>query len=288
MTAKEQFIAWLNDARSTELAQIPVLENHANDAKDYPHIYERDMQHLAETKRQAELVEQMILDLGGSISTVKTIIGKIAGLGHSVSTEIFPDELIKNFLADYASENFEIASYTSLIATAELIGEEQCIPILEEILAEEIRMAEWLEENIAFATDESLKAVAGEDYRQYPEQYSEQYQEQSPRRSYKSAKPGLTARITKPSTLAALIGIGAVGAGAAYLLRSDSGKQSVQNFLERAKQRRLSRRTENTAVNNDSPALPETVTVIETITLTVDDADDSSAQAPFSSSVTNS
>ena len=32
---KEQFIAWLNDAYSTELALMPVLKNHAADAEEY-------------------------------------------------------------------------------------------------------------------------------------------------------------------------------------------------------------------------------------------------------------
>ena len=36
MTANEQLIAWLNNAYSMEKALIPVLENHAKDAENYP------------------------------------------------------------------------------------------------------------------------------------------------------------------------------------------------------------------------------------------------------------
>ena len=160
MTPKEQFIAWLNDAYSMELALIPVLENHANDAKDYLEIHERDLQHAEETRRQAEQLKSLIEQLGGNVSTVKSIIGSLFGTGQSVSTELFRDELIKNFLSDYAAEHFEIASYKALIATAEQIGEHQCIPVLEGILQEEEAMARWIEERLPLAVGESLKKTA--------------------------------------------------------------------------------------------------------------------------------
>jgi ferritin-like metal-binding protein YciE len=164
MTPKEQFIAWLNDAYSMEQALIPVLENHANDAKDYPEIRERDLQHAEETRRQIERLEGLITQLGGSVSTAKSLIGTLFGTGQSLSTEMFRDEIVKNFLSDYAAEHFEIASYKALIATAEQIGEHQAIPVLQEILAEEEAMARWIEERLPMAISiglEKTTAAAG-------------------------------------------------------------------------------------------------------------------------------
>lgn len=210
MTEKELFIAWLNDAYSTELAMMPVLENHAKDAADYPQIHDRQIQHLEETRRQAERLETMIKSLGGKISTVKSITGKTLGLGKSVSTGIFSDEMIKNFLADYAAEHLEIASYKSLIAAAQHLGEDQCVPVLEEILAEEVSMAAWLKEHIPMATVESIKIASNED---------------SGKRSKKSkGKKSAAAGLLKPSALITLLGVGAVGAGAAMILRSSKNE----------------------------------------------------------------
>lgn len=208
MTEREYFISWLNDAYSTELAMIPVLENHAEDARDYPEIYERDVQHLEETKWQAERVKMMIEGLGGKVSIMKKITGKTLGLGKSVSTGIFPDELIKNFLADYAAEHLEIASYKSLIATAKHLGEDECVPVLEEILAEEEAMAAWLKEHIPMATVESLKISASD--------------ANSGRFRKSEGAKGFAARLFKPSALLTVLGIGAVGAGVAMLLRQSS------------------------------------------------------------------
>jgi ferritin-like metal-binding protein YciE len=218
MTPKEQFIAWLNDARSTELAMIPVLKNHANDARDYPEVYERNMRHLEETQHQAERLEDLITNLGGSVSTVKTVIGKVFGAGQSISTEFFPDEMIKNFLADYAAEQFEIASYTSLIATARIIGEDECVPTLEGILREEIAMADWIREHIPMATSESLKKTTEPSY---GEDYSD-----SDRRS-RGGRRGLTrsrSRSRMSPGLKTILSIGAIGTGAALLFRSQQNK----------------------------------------------------------------
>lgn len=246
MTEKEQFIAWLNDAYSTEIAMMPVLENHANDAYDYPEIYERKMLHLEETRHQAERLETMIKSLGGKISLVKTAIGTISGAGQSISTEFFSDELIKNFLADYAAENLEIASYVSLIATAIQIGEEQCVPVLEEILDEEIEMAQWLEEHIPMATAESLRAVADESYN-------------SRRKNMRRRKKG-TAWLFQPSVLVPLL---TIGAGATLLWRSKQHKNGKNNLA-----------IEGSDGFNDSPSTSGTdvaesdVVITETVVIT--------------------
>lgn len=154
---KEQFIAWLNDAYSTELSLIPVLKNHAADAEDYPEIRDRDLQHLEETRHQAERLKGLIESLGGRVSTVKSFLGSMLGQGQSISTEFFSDEITKNFLQDYAAENFEIASYKALIETARQIGEHQCIPVLEEILREEEAMARWIENHLPLAVHIGLE-----------------------------------------------------------------------------------------------------------------------------------
>ena len=161
MTPKEQLIAWLNDAYSTEKALIPVLENHAKDAKDYPEIQQRDLQHAEETRRQAELVEGCIKQLGGTVSNVKSAIGTVTGTIQSVATGPFRDELIKNCLSDYAAEHFEIASYKALIAAAEHIGENGIVPTLREILREEEEMARWLDERLPMVTREVLGKTSG-------------------------------------------------------------------------------------------------------------------------------
>src|SRR5689334_12914341 len=94
----------------------------------------RIQQHLQETRRHADLVKGCIERLGGSTSALKSGMGKVSGFFQGVSTGMAKDEIVKNALADYASEHFEIASYTSLLAAALALGDQQQASVCQEIL----------------------------------------------------------------------------------------------------------------------------------------------------------
>lgn len=146
--AEERLLAWLNDAYAMEMAQIPVLGNHAKDAKRYDWIREKDLEHLEQTRRQAERVRGCIERHGAKPSAAKAAIGRMSGAMNSLATEPFEDEIAKNFLADFAAENLEIASYRALITAAEAANDAETARVCREILREEQEMAAWLETNL--------------------------------------------------------------------------------------------------------------------------------------------
>jgi ferritin-like metal-binding protein YciE len=152
MTQIEQLTTWLNSAYSMEQNLAKVLENHANDAKDFPEIQERLQEHLDETRAHAERVEECLGILGQKPSAVKSAFGNVMGMVQGASTGMFRDEMVKNFLADYASEHFEIACYRSLVAAADELEQSEIADICTEIMADEEAMASWLEEQIPDVT----------------------------------------------------------------------------------------------------------------------------------------
>jgi ferritin-like metal-binding protein YciE len=146
MTHHQGFLnAWLKDAYSMEMGLVPILENHAKDAKDYPQMQQVIQQHAERTKQHAEMVKQCLERLGDKPSSLKASIGGIMGSAQSVATGAAEDELVKNGLMDFASENFEIASYKALIAAAEQMGDTQTVQVCQQILRDEEQMARWLE-----------------------------------------------------------------------------------------------------------------------------------------------
>jgi ferritin-like metal-binding protein YciE len=157
MAKNELLISWLKDAYSMEKALIPVLENHADDAKDYPEVRERDLRHAEETRRHMDLVEECLERLGEEPSTAKTVLGDLMGRVQAVTTAPFKDELMKNFLSDYAAEHFEIACYKALIAASRASGEPEIAATCEEILRDEEEMARWLDSKMEWAAQESLR-----------------------------------------------------------------------------------------------------------------------------------
>lgn len=160
MTGKDLLIDWLNDAHGMETALIQILEHQIKDAKDYPQVQAKLEQHLEQTRRHAQLVKGCIENFGSHTSTVKTGMATLFGQMQALSTGPAKDEMMKNALADYAVENFEVASYTSLIRAAEELGEQQTAQVCQQILQEDQAMANWIEQNLPVLVHNTLQQVA--------------------------------------------------------------------------------------------------------------------------------
>ena len=154
--AEERLLTWLNDVYALEKAQIPILENHADDAERQPHVRSKDLEHLDRTKQHVKMVRKCIKLLGRKPSKAKAAIGRISGAMNSFSTEPFDDEVVRNFLADFAAENLEIASYEAIIVAARDAGHDEIARICEDILEDEEEMVEWLRANLPRAVRDTL------------------------------------------------------------------------------------------------------------------------------------
>ncbi len=159
MTGKDQLIAWLNDAYGMENALIEILQHQIKDAKDYPQVQPRLEQHLEQTQGHAQMVKECIERLGGKTSTIKTGMAKLFGQMQALSTGSAKDEMLKNALADYAAENFEVASYTALIRAAQDLGEQQTATVCEQIRQEDEEMARWIQQNLPTLVQMTLQVV---------------------------------------------------------------------------------------------------------------------------------
>lgn len=152
------YMAWLNDARAMELALIPMLEKQIQLAEDNPEMLSVLEAHLEETRGHAKLVESCIERHQGDISESKEFLGKFTSAMGGMGMSMSDDAIVKHMLNSYAAEHLEIASYTSLHAAAEMLGDKATMKICDDILEDEIRMAEWVEEQIPAVTAEHLGA----------------------------------------------------------------------------------------------------------------------------------
>ena len=73
-------------------------------------------------------------------------------MGKGLMSKFARDERVKDFLAAYGAEYFEVACYKSLIAGARAAGEQEIVPLLEANLREDRGMAEWLDMNVEAVT----------------------------------------------------------------------------------------------------------------------------------------
>jgi ferritin-like metal-binding protein YciE len=151
-TAHDLFITGLKNAHAMENQALSIMKPQVSRIETYPDVESRLQEHIVETEGQITRLESILDGLGEDKSSLKDMALSLAGTFAAVGHTVAADEILKNSMANFAFENFEIAAYKSLIALAEASGHEDSISDLEDNLAEEIDMAEWLDENIETVT----------------------------------------------------------------------------------------------------------------------------------------
>src|SRR5690606_35442424 len=116
-----------------------------------------------ETDGQQKLLRVWIERLGSRPSTVNDLSAKLVAFGQSVSGMMVSYEVVKGAMSGYVFEHMEIASYTILIAAAKAVGDVETQRACEQILPQEIAMAEWLKENLPELTQAFLARSAADD-----------------------------------------------------------------------------------------------------------------------------
>ena len=97
---------------------------------------------------------------GGGTSALKTGMANVQGVAQALATGLAKDELVKNFLSDYAAEQFEFASYTALIAGAEALDDQETARVCREILREDEAMAQWIAQRLPSVVQQTLQQEA--------------------------------------------------------------------------------------------------------------------------------
>lgn len=157
------FVTGLKNAHAMENQAVSIIKPQISRIENYPQVAARLEEHLRETESQIKRIEDILASLNEDNSTLKdwmlSATGSMAALGHSMAD----DEILKNALANFAFEHFEIAAYNSLLIMAEMGGYQSSVAGLTQNLSEEEGMARWLSDNLREVTSEFvIRREAGE------------------------------------------------------------------------------------------------------------------------------
>lgn len=145
---RELMLHELQDMLYAEKAVAKMLPKMANESTD-PELAEGFQHHLEETKQQIANLEEVFEALGKPARAKKCegIEGLKAEHDSFVEKESPSPELCDMFLTGAGSrtEHYEIAGYTGLLTMARALGEERCVPLLEENLRMEQETLQKLE-----------------------------------------------------------------------------------------------------------------------------------------------
>ena len=158
--ATELFVTGLKNQHAVETQAVQLLSRQVERLENNPEMEARMRLHIDESKVQATRIEQLLSTLGSSASSLKDaglgLVGNMAALAHTVA----PDEVLKNTMANFAFEHFEIAAYKSLLALTDVAGQSAAKSALEQSLKEELDMAQWIDAHLASTTLRYLERSA--------------------------------------------------------------------------------------------------------------------------------
>ena len=151
------FVAGLRNAHAVEHQALALMDRQINHLANYPQVEQRLREHRVETEQQIKRLDEILDMLDERHSTIKDtalgISGNLAALVHMLA----PDEILKNSFANFAFENFEIASYKGLITIAEAGNFGNAIPLLDATLKEEQAMAQFCDQSLPAIVNKYLR-----------------------------------------------------------------------------------------------------------------------------------
>lgn len=131
-----------------EVGIVDTLEKHIADAKGQPKVCAALSKHLRETKSHATEMKKALASMGGSHPVLKEGVSKLVNFAAGLVTTSARDTIVKNAIADFATEHFEIACYAFLIETATALGESKIAQTCKAILQQEQAMAQLLQSQV--------------------------------------------------------------------------------------------------------------------------------------------
>jgi ferritin-like metal-binding protein YciE len=144
--AMDTYISGIKNAHALEKQAMQLMERQVERIENYPEVEQLLRMHIRETEQQIQRIEEVLHSFGEDRSLLKDLATSISGNLAAIAHSIMPDEILKNHFANHAFENFEIASYESLIAMAEATGHSQHVSAYRMSLGEEEKMARTLRE----------------------------------------------------------------------------------------------------------------------------------------------
>lgn len=161
-SARDIFVDGLRNAHAMEKQALSIMEPQLKRLQHYPEVSAMLDQHIRETEGQLVRLDEILAGLAEGSSALKDMSLSFTGTMAAVTHSMASDEILKNSMANFAFENFEIAAYTALITAAQEAGATSAIPLLEQNLAEERRMAALIEESLSTVTRQYIALSASD------------------------------------------------------------------------------------------------------------------------------
>ncbi len=142
------YLTGLRNQHAVETQAIGTIKNELSRMAPYPDLHARMAMERERSTEQAARLDRLLSKHGTSASLAKEAmtgtVATVAGFAHSLAS----DEVLKNVLAAVGFKAYEIGSYKVLITLAEAAGAGEDQAVLQQSMAEEQEMGDWLGSHI--------------------------------------------------------------------------------------------------------------------------------------------
>ena len=119
----QKLVPFIQDAYALENQIVSTLEAHAEEARAFPAVQAKILEHLEQTRQHRERMAGRLEAYGQHPSAVKDALSGVLGNMLGAVSALRPDTLARNARDEYVTEHLEIAGYTLLITTARALGD---------------------------------------------------------------------------------------------------------------------------------------------------------------------
>jgi ferritin-like metal-binding protein YciE len=152
-----KLVPFIQDAYALEHQIVSTLEAHAEEARDFPAVQAKILEHLEQTKQHRDRMAARLDAYGQRPSAVKDALSGVLGNMLGAVSAMRPDPLARNARDEYVTEHLDIAGYTLLITTARALGDAATVEAAELNLRDEIAMQAWLLQHLPEVCIEALQ-----------------------------------------------------------------------------------------------------------------------------------
>ena len=150
LTLEEKLAQYLNEALSVENAAVSRLQSRIKEVQ-LEDVKQQLQQHLEVTREQQNRLKQLISNLGArptNDSGQLPILVPPRALANTIKKSMTSAEhQIRSSFLDLVIENTEVTMYDTLLQMAQLMNARDAMPVLNQNLAEERAMADWIRAN---------------------------------------------------------------------------------------------------------------------------------------------
>lgn len=150
LTLEEKLVQYLNETLSFENAAVSRLQSRIKEIQ-LEDAKQQLQQHLEVTREQQNRLKQLITNLGArptNDSGQLPILVPPRALANTLKKSMTSaEQQIKSAKEDLVIENAEVTMYDTLLQVAQLMNAGDAVPVLNQNLAEERAMADWIRAN---------------------------------------------------------------------------------------------------------------------------------------------